>query len=304
MDEEIKPHRLAVFAASEGRPILAEDYGDNGFSGIEMDSSDESEVQRLLKVNQRHLLGTWDTYAKERGGPYLLVDIWRLASAIRRCHGRLDLRPLGNVTGAYELMHSRYQADLMAEAEHMLPGKVRFIEKIKGERSGDFAIFGEKQREFEVKTVLATGTVELRRTGWTTAQDTARKLAIELRRKAKQGFQQIEASGTVVCVIWCDILGAAVSRELTEQEVPLREIFSGLRYVVGARCEKGEDRWFGFQTDEQWVAGLRQLETKLGERRQSSINIGFPQVKCVSTRSDWATIGRPISIDGSRQHED
>ena len=61
------------------------------------------------------------------------------------------------MTGAYELMHSRYQAALMAEAEHMLPGKVRFIEKIKGERSGDFAIFGEKQREFEVKTVLATG---------------------------------------------------------------------------------------------------------------------------------------------------
>ena len=108
----------------------------------------------------------------------------------------------------------------------------------------------------------------------------------------------------VVCVLWCDIVGAAVSRELAEHELAMRDLFSGPRYVIGARCEKGEDRWFGFQTDKQWSDGLSRLEAKLRERRQRSINIGFPQVKWVSTRTGWATIGRPISIDGSRQHQD
>ena len=90
-----------------------------------------------------------------------------------------------------------------AAAEH--PGTVALCHKpAKNDRVGDFLVRG---REFEVKTIQTQGTVELRRTGWTTAEATARRLATDLRRKAKQGFQQVASDGTVVCVVWCDVLG-------------------------------------------------------------------------------------------------
>ena len=84
-------------------------------------------------------------------------------------------------------MHGRYQAELMAEAVVHHPGTVAVCQKsAKDDRVGDFLV---RDREFEVKTIQTLGTIELRRTGWTTAQATAEKLVRDLRRKAKQGFQ-------------------------------------------------------------------------------------------------------------------
>ena len=83
--------------------------------------------------------------------------------------------------------------------------------RVNDERVGDFVV---RDREYEVKTIQTLGTMELRRTGWTTAQATASKLVSDFRRKAKQGFQQIASAGTVVCVVWCDFVGVVLSKEL------------------------------------------------------------------------------------------
>ena len=65
----------------------------------------------------------------------------------------------------FELMHSRYQAELMAEAVGHHPGAVALCQKhAKDERVGDFLV---RDREFEVKTIQTLGTIEQRRTGWT-----------------------------------------------------------------------------------------------------------------------------------------
>ena len=298
------PERLALFKQSGDCVILAEDHGSSGYSGIEIDRADADEVQRLLTINHKHLQSAWKTYAAERIGSYLLLDTWRLASAMRRSKGRVDIMPLRKITSAYELMHNRYQAQLMQEACAVYPGRVGLITTARGKQAGDFAIAGKQEREFEVKTILATGVVERRRTGWTISEDTACKVARDLRRKAKQGFQQLGAHGTVICLLWCDITGAAVSTELEDREVPVQEIFSGVRYVIGTRSKSGEDRWLAFKTDEEWGAALQQLETKLNKRRQRSLNMGLPDLKFFTTRREWSGVGRAITIDGSRQYEE
>lgn len=296
------PTRIATVEGPEDTLILAELY-DDGHTGIVVDAADDTEIRRVLAANRKHMPGTWTTYAEERGSNYLLLDIWRLAAAIRTCPKELNLKSLRRVSGAYEMMHSRYQAELMAEAEAVCPGGVGFIEAKKSDPKGDFQIDVERRREFELKTVLATAVVEKRRTGFAIAPDCARGLATELRRRGKQGFQQIDASGTVICVLWCDLIGAAVSRELKDHEVARRDVFDGFRYVIGARDEKGKDRWFGFRSEEQWKRELELLPVNISKRRSNTVNLGIPWLKCFSNRAEWITVGRPVRIDGSKQHE-
>ena len=104
-----QPSGIVVIEQAEDT-VLAEDYGTKGYSGIEIDSKDAAEVRRLIKVNEKRLMSTWATYATERGSAYALVDLWRLASAIRICRPQLDIDDLRRVSDAFELMHSRYQA--------------------------------------------------------------------------------------------------------------------------------------------------------------------------------------------------
>ena len=159
MSERDQPIGIAVFEQSD-EVVLAEDYGTRGYSGIEIDTADAAEVRRLLKVNEKRLMSTWATYANQRGGAYALVDLWRLASAVRTCRPRLNIDNLRRVSDSFELMHGRYQAELMAEAVAHHPGTVAVCEKgAKGDRVGDFVV---RNREFEVKTIQTLGTVELR----------------------------------------------------------------------------------------------------------------------------------------------
>ena len=219
MSEHDEPLGIAVIEQPD-HVVLAEDYGSRGYSGIEIDAADAAEVRRLLKVNDKRLMSTWATYANQRGGAYALVDLWRLASALRTCRARLNIDKLRRVSDAFELMHARYQAELMVEAVSHNTGTVALCEKeAKDERIADFVV-GE--REFEVKTIQTLGTVELRRTGWTTAQATATRLVKDLRRKAKQGFQQIASNGTVVCVVWCDFSLCLPGRSEKIREVVCR----------------------------------------------------------------------------------
>ena len=157
---------------------------------------------------------------------------------------------------------------------------------------------------FEVKTIQTLGTMELRRTGWTTARATARRLVSDLRRKAKQGFQQIAADGTVVCVVWCDVVGVVLAEELAECRVSGAEIFEDHRYVVGARDESGRDLWFSFSTNKEWESTLGDLQANLNTRRYKSLPIGDPGVKFATNATEWMSMGRTMRIDGSRQHED
>ncbi len=188
MSNRDTPEGIGIFKQGD-QVVLAEDYGGRGYSGVVIDSVDTDETRRLLKVNKKRLMSTWATYANQRGGAYALVDLWRLASAIRRCRLQLNINVLGRTSSAFELMHSRYQAELMAEAVGHHPGAVALCQKhAKDERVGDFLV---RDREFEVKTIQTLGTIEQRRTGWTIAQATAGKLVRDLRRKAKEGFQQI-----------------------------------------------------------------------------------------------------------------
>ena len=301
MSERHEPKGIGVFRQDD-QLVLAEDYGERGYVGIEIDTIDIAEVRRLLKVNEKRLISTWTTYADQRGGAYALVDLWRLASAIRRSRSRVNIDTLGRVSDAFELMHSRYQAELMADAVLSHPDAVAFCERtMKDERVGDFTVC---DREFEIKTIQTLGIVERRRNGWTTAQVTARKLARDLRRKAKQGFQQIAAIGTVVCVVWCDFVGVVLADELAEFSIAVPDIFDGQRYVVGARNEVGRDLWFGFRTTVEWENALLSLEANLNRRRYASLPLGDRGVKFTTNAQDWMTAGRVVRIDGSRQHED
>ncbi len=301
MSERDQPIGIALFEQPD-EVVLAEDYGSTGYRGIEIDAVDVAEVRRLLKVNEKRLMSTWGTYANERGGAYALMDLWRLASAIRICRPRLNIDSLARVSDAFELMHARYQAELMVEAVSHHPGAVAMCEKTaKDERVGDFVV---RDSEFEVKTIQTLGNMELRRTGWTTAQATARRLVNDLRRKAKQGFQQIAADGTVVCVVWCDVVGVVLAEELAECRVSGAEIFGDCRYVVGARDESGRDLWFSFSTNKEWESTLGDLEANLNTRRYKSLQIGDPGVKFATNATAWMTMGRTMRIDGSRQHED
>ena len=295
-----RPIGIAVIEQPD-HVVLAEDYGEQVYTGIEIDSLDADEVRRLLKVNEKRLISTWRTYATQRGGGYALVDLWKLASAIRRCRPLLNIDRLRYVSDAFELMHGRYQAELMAEAVVRHPGKVALCrKKAKNDRVGDFLVQG---REFEVKTIQTLGTVEQRRTGWTVAQVTADKLVKDLRRKAKQGFQQIAASGTVVCVAWCDFVGLVVAQELAEFKVAGSDVFEDHRYVVGARNEVGRDLWFGFATDGEWESALAGLEANLNTQRHRSLPLSAQGVTFWTNSEEWMSIGRPMRIDGSRQYE-
>ena len=246
-------------------------------------------------------MSTWATYANQRGGAYALVDLWRLASAIRKCRPRLNIDNLRRVSDAFELMHARYQAELMVEAVSHHPGTVAVCEKrAKDERVADFVV---RDREFEVKTIQTLGTLELRRTGWTTARATAGRLVRDLRRKAKQGFQQIASDGTVVCVVWCDFVGVVLAKELAEFRVSGPDIFEGHRYVVGARNEVGRDLWFGFSTSKEWESALSDLHAGLNTRRYRSLPLGDPGVKFATNAKEWMSMGRTMRIDASRQHE-
>lgn len=301
MNARDQPVGVAVFEQPD-EVVLAEDYGTKGYSGIEIDAVDAAEVRKLLKVNEKRLLSTWATYANQRGGAYALVDLWRLAAAVRKCRPHLNIDSLRRVSDAFELMHSRYQAELMVEAVAHHPGTVAMCEKgAKSDRVGDFMVRG---REFEVKTIQTLHTVELRRTGWTTAEATADKLVRDLRRKAKQGFQQIASDGTVVCVVWCDFLGIVLAREWDEFRVSGRDVFWGHRYVVGARNEAGSDLWFGFPTSKEWESILGDLQVNLNTRRYQALPLGDPGVKFATNAREWTSIGRTMRIDGSRQHED
>ena len=301
MSERDQPIGIGVFERPD-EVVLAEDYGTRGYSGIVIDAADAAEVRRLLKVNEKRLLSTWATYSNQRGGAYALVDLWRLAAAVRKCRPHLNIDSLRRVSDAFELMHSRYQAELMVEAVAHHPEKVAMCQKpAKDDRVGDFLVRG---REFEVKTIQTQGTVELRRTGWTTAEATARRLVNDLRRKAKQGFQQVASDGTVVCVVWCDVLGIVLAREWGDSKVSVRDVFGGHRYVVGARNEAGSDLWFGFPTSKEWESTLADLQVNLNTRRYKSLPLGAPGVKFTSDATEWMSIGRPMRIDGSRQHED
>ena len=249
-------------------------------------------------------MSTWATYANERGGAYALVDLWRLASAIRRCRPRLNIDKLRRVSDAFELMHARYQAELMVEAVSHHAQSVAVCEKrAQDERVGDFVV---RNREFEVKTIQTLGTMERRRTGWTTAQATASRLARDLRRKAKQGFQQIASDGTVVCVVWCDFVGVVLSNELGQFRVAGPDIFEGHRYVVGARNELGRDLWFGFPTDKDWVNALNDLDVNLNARRYKSLPLGDPGVKFATNATEWMSMGRTMGSmgHGSMKTED
>ena len=301
MSERDQPIGIGLFQHPD-EVVLAEDYGTRGYSGIGIDAADAAEVRRLLKVNEKRMMSTWATYAHQRGGAYALVDLWRLAAAVRKCRPHLNIDSLGRVSDAFELMHGRYQAELMVEAVAHHPGTVAMCQKrAKDDRVGDFLVRG---REFEVKTIQTQGTVERRRTGWTTAEATARRLVSDLRRKAKQGFQQVAADGTVVCVVWCDVLGIVLAREWGDFKVPVRDVFGGHRYVVGARNETGSDLWFGFPTSKEWESTLADLQVNLNTRRYKSLPLGDPGVKFMSNATEWMSIGRPMTIDGSRQHED
>ena len=300
MSNHDTPERIGIFEQGD-QVVLAEDYGGRGYSGVVIDSVDTDETRRLLKVNEKRLMSTWATYANQRGGAYALVDLWRLASAIRRCRPQLNIDVLGRASDAFELMHSRYQAELMAEAVGHHPGAVALCQKhAEDERVGDFLV---RDREFEVKTIHTLGTIEQRRTGWTTAQATAGKLVRDLRRKAKDGFQQIASDGTVVCVAWCDFVGVVLAKELAGFRVTGSDIFGGHRYVVGARNEVGRDLWFGFPTNKEWESTLCDLDASLNTRRYRSLPLGDPGVKFATNAKDWMSMGRIMRIDGSRQHE-
>ena len=296
-----QPDGIAVFEQPD-QVVLAEDYRERGYSGIEIDAADANEVRRLLKVNEKQLMSTWATYANQRGGAYALVDLWRLASAIRRCRPQLNIDALRRVSDAFELMHARHQAELMAEVIIHYPQTVELCQKsAKDERVGDFLV---SDREFDVKTIQTLGTMELRRTGWTTAQATAEKLVRDLRRKAKEGFQQIASDGTVVCVVWCDFIGVILADELGEFRITESRIFEGHCYVISARNEIGRDLWFGFATNREWDTALCDLHANLNTRRYKSLPLGDPGVRFATNAKDWISMGRIMRIDGSRQHED
>ena len=300
MSNHDTPEGISIFEQGD-EVVLAEDYGGRGYSGVVIDSVDQDETRRLLKVNKKRLMSTWATYATERGGAYALVDLWRLASAIRRCRPQLNIDVLGRASNAFELMHSRYQAELMAEAIGHHPNAVALCQKhAEDERVGDFLV---RDKEFEVKTIHTLGTIEQRRTGWTTAQTTAGKLARDLRRKAKEGFQQIASDGTVVCVAWCDFVGVVLAKELAGFRVTGRDLFEDHRYVVGARNEVGRDLWFGFPTNKEWERTLCDLDASLNTRRYRSLPLGDPGVKFATNAKDWMSMGRIMKVDWSRQHE-
>ena len=147
------------------------------------------------------------------------------------------------------------------------------------------------------------GTIEQRRTGWTIAQATAGKLVRDLRRKAKEGFQQIASDGTVVCVAWCDFVGVVLAKELAGFRVTGSDIFEGHCYIVGARNEVGRDLWFGFPTNKEWERTLCGLHASLNTRRYRPLPFGDPGVKFATNAKDWMSMGRIMRIDGSRQHE-
>ena len=147
MPDRDQPNGIAIFEQPD-QVVLAEDYGRQGYAGIEIDSIDANEVRWLLKSNEKRLMSTWATYATQRGGAYALVDLWRLASAIRRCRPSLNISILRHVSDAFELMHGRYQAELMAEAVVHHPGAVAVCQKsAKDDRVGDFLV---RDKEFEV----------------------------------------------------------------------------------------------------------------------------------------------------------
>ena len=150
MPDRDQPNGIALFEQPD-QVVLAEDYGEQGYAGIEIDPIDADEVRWLLKLNEDRLMSTWATYATQRGGAYALVDLWRLASATRRCRPSLNISKLRYVSDAFELMHGRYQAELMAEAVVHHPGTVAVCQKsAKDDRVGDFLV---RDREFEVKTI-------------------------------------------------------------------------------------------------------------------------------------------------------
>ena len=90
MPDRDQPNGIAIFEQPD-QVVLAEDYGRQGYAGIEIDPIDANEVRWLLKSNEKRLISTWATYATQRGGAYALVDLWRLASAIRRCRPSLNV---------------------------------------------------------------------------------------------------------------------------------------------------------------------------------------------------------------------
>ena len=96
MSNRDTPEGIGIFEQGD-QVVLAEDYGGQGYSGVVIDSVDTDETRRLLKVNKKRLMSTWATYANQRGGAYALVDLWRLASAIRRCRPQLNIDVLGRV---------------------------------------------------------------------------------------------------------------------------------------------------------------------------------------------------------------
>ena len=300
MSEGEEPNGIVIVEEPD-RVVLAEDHGERGYSGIEIDSADTDEVRRLLKINEKQLMPTWAMYANQRNGAYALVDLWRLAAALRRSRPHLDIDALRRVSDAFELMHSRYQAELMVQAARYHPEGVTLCRKgARDERIGDFLVRG---REFEVKTIQTLGTIERRRNGWTTSQVTANRLVRDLRRKAKQGFQQIASDGTVVCVVWCDFVGAVLATELAGFRIAGPDVFESHRYVVGARSEGKEDLWFGFPTHKEWKTALCDLQTNLNTRRYGSLPLGDPDIRFATNSKDWISMGRNMRIDGSRQFE-
>ena len=106
---------------------LAADRRGSKFNGIIIDPIDKEVVSSLLRDNGSEFVRAWDVYAPQRGWQYLLVDIWKLASANRKCRG-LDLGRLAIVADAFQVMHNRYQAELMAQADEVFPGRVFFIQ--------------------------------------------------------------------------------------------------------------------------------------------------------------------------------
>ena len=189
----------------------------------------------------------------------------------------------------------------MADAEQLFPGKVSFIEaEHQAATHGDFAIRAETNLEFEVKTIHTSATIERRRTGFSIAESSVSKIVRDLSKKATEGLVQLDSNGTVVCLLWCDIMGAAVAATVAEFEITPRDVFLGGARVIGARDEGGRDRWFGFRNDEQWEQGLEQLATTLPRLRAQSLPLGLPDVKWGGNSEEWVSIGRVVSIDGSK----
>ena len=283
---------------------LAADRGGSKFNGIIIDPIDKEVVSSLLRDNGSEFVRAWDVYAQQRGWQYLLVDIWKLASANRKCRG-LDLGRLAIVADAFQVMHNRYQAELMAQADEVFPGRVFFIQgKHQAAAHGDFAIRTETTLKFEIKTIHTTATVELRRTGFSIAEATVRKITKDLCKKATDGLTQLGGDGTVICAIWCDIIGAAFAAAMAEFEIALHDVFMGRTLLIGARDENGSDRWFGFRDGEQWERGLERLATTLPKLRRPSLQVGLANVKWGGNSEEWEPISKMVTIDGSKQMDD